>query len=322
MEIYNAQEGTLLGRTANSWFKILAFYAVYYSLLGVLFWGFTITFYQGKMVLQDSPVGGKPAIVHSRLDQPGIASHPFNEMLDYKDSSGDHRVDLSLNGGAYCESVSAYFDKVEDSDTLCSALFGKGEHANSPYDVTCKMSLAVRSEFCAGKPGLCSSGASLANVCTNLLEKHASPVVVLDVNKIVDWTPMNNQARDAIQFNCYEFDAKKDEKVKDSNFKFTPVSEHDSLKRRYFPFPGMKDVANPTRSSTNPAYNKPFAAFAVEPKNGKADWGKDFHDFRCEVIADNINRPTVDGAVAAADLDWSKDLRKINVGFTEFGIKL
>merc|ERR1712110_784226 len=74
--------GNFLGRTLQSWAKILGFYAVYYSFLAVLFYGFTVTFYLESRVLSTFPVGGKPAIANPRLDMPGAVVHPFKELMD------------------------------------------------------------------------------------------------------------------------------------------------------------------------------------------------------------------------------------------------
>merc|ERR1711981_1252739 len=74
--------GNFLGRTLQSWAKILGFYAVYYSFLAVLFYAFTVTYYLESRVLSTFPVGGKPAIANPRLDMPGAVVHPFKELMD------------------------------------------------------------------------------------------------------------------------------------------------------------------------------------------------------------------------------------------------
>merc|ERR1711953_982407 len=77
--LYDKKEGTVLGRDAKSWAKILSFYAVYYTFLGILFYGFTISYYMGTYT---NPVGDKPSVKNSRLDQPGAAVHPFKERME------------------------------------------------------------------------------------------------------------------------------------------------------------------------------------------------------------------------------------------------
>merc|ERR1711990_951497 len=318
--LYDADAGTVLGRDFKSWAKILAFYAVYYSFLGVLFWGFTITFYQGSMVEGPAPLGGKPVVRNSRLDQPGASTLPFNVLggskdINAKDSSGDHRVVMSAGDVqvAYCDEFEAFFDGLKASEEACGA-------GVTPYDVTCKMSTIIKPSFCKENEALCKSSKgklSGAGFCKNMLADK-KPVVALNLNKIVDWQPLNKDYANAVQFKCYEFNAKKQAKVEDSNFEFVQVSVEDALQSKYFPYPGLAEKTSPKSGNINPAYNKPFVAYAVVPKDG--NWDGEFHDFRCEVVADNINRPTTDGEREGTE-SASKDLFKINVGYTEFGIK-
>ena len=89
--IFNPKEGTFLGRTAGSWGRILFFYLIYYSFLGLLFWG-TIELINYR--IKNINEGEFPAI-NTRLDEPGLTVYPhntiigdeLNEQLDY--SYGD-----------------------------------------------------------------------------------------------------------------------------------------------------------------------------------------------------------------------------------------
>jgi len=324
---YDAQAGTVLGRDFKSWAKILTFYAVYYSFLGVLFWGFTITFYQGQMVEGPSPLGGKPVVRNSRLDQPGGSALPFNFLggsydINMKDSSGDHRVVLKADSTS--QETQNYCNQLEK--TFNTSTVGSDNCGNdvTTYDEQCAMSVEVNKAFCDANDAICN-GVSLKDGFCSRMMKVQKPVVALNINKIVDWTPINKDYKNAIQFNCYEFNAKTQKKTEDSKFTFVQVSAEDALLYKYFPYPGLEGKQSPKMkeegkvSQTNPAYNKPFVAYAVVPNDDKS-WGTGvFHDFRCEVIAENINRPTKDGAVKLTE-SASKDLFKIGVGSVEFGI--
>lgn len=81
---YNAQEGTVLGRTCGSWTKILGFYLIYYTFLGFLFYG---SVQVGMLRIESETVSGKtrglgqPVIV-TRTDQPGIDAWPQNMLIE------------------------------------------------------------------------------------------------------------------------------------------------------------------------------------------------------------------------------------------------
>jgi len=72
---YNSKEGTVLGRTASSWAKILFFYLVYYTFLGFLAYG-TLAWYQSTV--ED----GKVPYIRTRTGQPGMAIEPANSVIE------------------------------------------------------------------------------------------------------------------------------------------------------------------------------------------------------------------------------------------------
>lgn len=74
--LYNSKDGTILGRTGKSWFKILLFYTLYYAFLSVLF-VFSIRIYQGYLPKDRSRI-------MTRVDQPGMTVFPHNKMINDK----------------------------------------------------------------------------------------------------------------------------------------------------------------------------------------------------------------------------------------------
>merc|ERR1711934_516545 len=92
--IYRQENGKtlIMDRDGKSWAKILIFYAIYYTFLGLLFWA-TITLYKGTMIPEIGN-GNAPRIT-TRLGQPGLAVHPFTGMDPlYKGSSDMVNVQL------------------------------------------------------------------------------------------------------------------------------------------------------------------------------------------------------------------------------------
>lgn len=81
--VYDSEKGTFLGRTALSWVKILGFYAIYYTLLGFLFYG---SVKLGMLRIDNSNILGltrgiNTPVVRSRTDQPGVDAWPQNMVI-------------------------------------------------------------------------------------------------------------------------------------------------------------------------------------------------------------------------------------------------
>ena len=72
-----------LGRTPKSWLRILFFYFTYYSALILLFYAFL---YGYSITLPSRLRGSTGSKIQSRLGQPGLTVHPFNDYRDDKDN--------------------------------------------------------------------------------------------------------------------------------------------------------------------------------------------------------------------------------------------
>jgi hypothetical protein len=76
--VFDEEEGTFLGRNAQSWAKILAFYAIYYTLLLLLFL-FTIQIFEWRIMGDNKPA------IRTRLDEPGLTVFPHNSIIGNED---------------------------------------------------------------------------------------------------------------------------------------------------------------------------------------------------------------------------------------------
>jgi len=76
--LYDEDDGTFLGRTTESWGKILGFYAIYYFILFLIFM-FSLKVFEWNSMLSNG--GTRPAI-NSRLDEPGLVVIPHNYIIE------------------------------------------------------------------------------------------------------------------------------------------------------------------------------------------------------------------------------------------------
>lgn len=312
------EQGNFLGRDLKSWAKILGFYAVYYSFLGCLFYGFTVTYYLDSRVLTTNPVGGRPAIRNSRLDMPGAVVHPFKEMRDYRGETSKFPMTEDLIKEVYCPSMDAFFQgKVELNENDASV----DCNTQTTKDGTCKVDMSIK----AASSGIASRELNMASCLATTTAK--KPMFAIDLNKIINWTP--NHA--GVHFQCYEYDIKTAKKLEEQNFEFKWLSE-SSISHKYFPYHGAsseqlillpEDNRGPngdrvedcvtSQCEENKPYNKPFVAGMI---TGEFKKNTD-HMFRCDVLSDKITKQSDDDSADAKANN--ADLRKLGLGFVEFG---
>lgn len=313
-------DGNFLGRDLKSWAKILGFYAIYYTFLGFLFYGFTVTYYLESRVLTSYPVGGKPAVANPRLDMPGAIVHPFKELPDAR---GDiNRIPMDkANVLDYCQKLDLFFQAKED--------LNKNAGDCSQADVNTKTAT------CAVSTTIKNSEKKLGvTECSAMLKKNM-PMFAIDINKIIGWSP--NSA--GIHFDCYEYNEKDGKQLKTQAYSVSWLSE-SSIASYYFPYNGVSskqliklpagqqtlanaEAAEPcktTECESNLPYNKPFVAgFIHQTQNVTAGLDKREHMFRCDILSDKITKQQYGGS-EKEDVT-NKELRGLGLGFVEFGFK-
>lgn len=317
--------GNFLGRDFKSWAKILGFYAVYYTFLGVLFYGFTISYYLNTRVLEPSPVGGKPAVANARLDMPGAVVHPFRELMNERGDISRFTMDKDFIESKYCTELDNFFSakrELNENSVDC------GDKDKSTADGTCNVPLDITKSG-ADISGL-GSGLKLdVSTCTTVTLKKM-PMFTIDINKIIGWTPNDV----GIHFKCYEYDGKSGEAKEEQKFQFKWLTS-SSISADYFPFNGVSaeqlvklpiDNRGPLGDRVedcvtekclgNKPYNKPFVAGMVK---GDFEKNKD-HFFRCDVLSDKISRQFA-ASESNEYVALNADLRKLGLGFVEFGYK-
>merc|ERR1711981_1120851 len=313
--------GNFLGRTLQSWAKILGFYAVYYSFLAVLFYAFTVTYYLESRVLSTFPVGGKPAIANPRLDMPGAVVHPFKELMDDGDINRFVMTKTFIEE-KYCSQMSMFFLNKEELNNNEHSVDCSAEDQSSKTG-TCKVSTKIT----GNKDIIKDLGANFDITTCNALTIHKKPMFAIDINKIIGWTP--NQV--GIHFDCYEYDSKTAEKLAVQAYKFKWLAG-SSIPSYYYPFNGVSseqlvklpidnrgpqldgvEECETSQCLENKPYNKPFVGGIID---GEFKKGTE-HYFRCDILSDKINRQFEGNDPTTKALN--ADLRKLGIGFVEFG---
>lgn len=309
------KDGKLLGRTGMSWAKILGFYAVYYTFLACLIY-FTVTYYADNLPNQP---GGVPPTIQSRTDQPGAAVYPFQVISDQVDGDGALVLSTDINEEHSAEYI-AGMDKF------------KAQYENNEDNSLCvnKGDVLVQTCKVPNAKVLSTAGNSIENSI-----KEKKPIFTLTVNKVYDWEPITTEAaeftandekffKNSIQAKCFECLAD-GTPVDDSKFNLSLKGEK-CIKPNYYPYKGHDKNPEDTRIP----YNKPFLIGQIDAADGidindawKLEKDQVTKYFRCELFADNIERPLVGEHFYGAPAEtksWSNDLTKLGLGFVQFGL--
>lgn len=114
--VYDSEKGTFLGRTATSWIKILGFYAIYYTLLGFLFYGSVKV---GMIRIDNNSILGKTRgintpVIRSRTDQPGVDAWPQNMVIEDNQGQEFELATYEKNYGKQKNQYPMYILKLEE----------------------------------------------------------------------------------------------------------------------------------------------------------------------------------------------------------------
>jgi len=311
-EVLWDENGNFLGRDLKSWAKILGFYAIYYTFLGFLFYGFTVTYYLESKVLSGNPVGGKPAVANARLDMPGAVVHPFREMMDARGDVNRMTMDEKTRG-EYCAKLGLFF---QAKDTLNESSKDCKEAGVTTKDATCKVS---------------TEGLGQAECISNM--NQTKPMITIDINKIIGWTPSDV----GIHFQCYEYNKKTTEKLATQEYEVHWLSEK-SIASYYFPYHGVSSAqliqlpagqnkvgddaleqCGTPKCLGNKPFNKPFVAGVVQNITGETGLDDKEHMFRCDILSDKITRQQY--GTSEEDKNTDAELRGLGLGFVEFGFQ-
>jgi len=151
-------------------------------------------FYVTKYKATLPKIGGNGPKTMTRLDQPAIAVHPFNDLdsVLYDGDNSEIKASDDQNVKAYLNEMESFLNKYDNKNAVdCES--------NSVETNTCIVANV--------------NAISTTSIKAALNDKQ--PIVFLTVNKVFDWRPLNSQlgvsgvknfTRDAIYFDCYESD--------------------------------------------------------------------------------------------------------------------
>lgn len=163
-EFYNAEQGTLLGRTLSSWLKILVFYVAYFTFLAGLFTASV------QLMEKQLPVD-KPKL-QTRLNVPGLHYFPYYNMMN-----PEEKQRFAENDGI----TFSYNDGEIDGDS------GYGYYVNATnrfmdgYQNTSEVT-----DFDLETLGPCSPVKSGSNFGWDI----GSPCLFFRLNRVIDWEPV------------------------------------------------------------------------------------------------------------------------------------
>lgn len=320
-ELYKPAKGdepaTVLGRTAGSWARVLAFYAVYYSLLFCLFYGFTIKWYQGRM--PNAGVGDKP-YVFTRIDQPGVGLYPLKNLGEYKVNA--RPTDIAIKTGS-ASKEGEYVGSEEYVTTLANYFTSKP--AGGEDCTTKKSKVGDDTQI----PCKTSTAPLVARLKAQMALKQ--PFVSMQVNKIINWEPTNlnsfpegttTPVKNAIYVSCEQWATKLGKRSEEQEFEFEFFNGRNYIGSEFFPYLGLQKEG--TEKTANGMivtdYQSEWVGLFLKKKDGA--WGSDYYSFRCEIYADNIDRPSQEIAPGKQmSYSASQDLVKLQVGVVDFGFK-
>lgn len=319
---YDPDAGTVLGRTGCSWLKILTFYVIYYSLLGVLFYG-TVVLWQNKSTdittVDGRTKGVATPYIRSRTDQPGMAVHPHNNLIQDEENQ-----ELELTAGEYIAEMEKFFTRGKYTKAALIEIFGEDF-------VTVSLGYL---DF-EGDDGLAKINKKNFEALVFPAGKTKTPFIFVTLNKVIGFkiqsipalvndekplngVPMQDAAyysnagasdpvgvhpkASAAYFNCFPLDQKAKSPntflKEDSDFKVNAIYPY--IEQKNYEWGGYK-------KEENKAYYKPFAILQVvqrtdTPNNKTVLSYSKQSMFRCNTVAQNIQYPYLGNQATVTDL--------------------
>jgi len=158
--LYDKEEGTVLGRTFDSWLKITIFYAIYYTCIGAFAYYFVGGYQNQFMTLPDQSERARP-MTQNRVATPGLATFPMREKIEL-DANRQNAIQ-------YMDEVNEFLMSYNDDET-------KQSHINP-------LKLGECSPVCLSKDSACEE--------TPLLRSYeqGEPCIMYSLNKVIGWKP-------------------------------------------------------------------------------------------------------------------------------------
>lgn len=180
--VHNPETGAWFSRTPKSWFQIILFYSVYYTLLACFWYGLLQVFFtflpdnQPKYIMDESIIGTNPG-VGLKPDQPDVTIDSSMVWLVANDTNSKPTSDFeSASNADWAARYQRFLKKYENTTGTRDCPDGSA----SPMDEdACRFDIGVLGE-CAQFP----YGFVSPSVTTTV-----RPCLLLKINRIFGWVP-------------------------------------------------------------------------------------------------------------------------------------
>lgn len=287
--LWNRDEGTVLGRTGLSWFKITVFYIIFYACLAAFWTACLVIFLQTISdkeprwtTTTDSIIGKNPGL--------GYRPRPPSDRIEstlvmFNRGKGE-------NWGHWVSELTNVTKEYNDANNKIPA------NPNSQKCTGAKTETLETDQFCQFDIAKLGTACSAPN---KFGYEVGHPCIMIKLNKIFDWKPetydtvkdlpalMPQDVKDIIK---NDFSSGSDNQINSQNVWITCEGENSNDKENigkvnYFPHPGMPTYYYPFKNQLG--YQAPLVA--VEFANVKAGvllnieckaWAKNIHHDRKE----------------------------------------
>jgi len=308
---YDANAGTVMGRTGRSWAKILLFYTIYYSFLALIF--FCSIWIMKAISKPGEASQGAPTL--SRVEQPGMTVYPHQDNRDDKDGF-EYPVCIGANFQEF--KGTRYYKGLE-------TFFNNYNNANISQHVSPDFQYLLNDKWKTVVEDLYEKNSTLAILSLNkvlnfkLLGRDRLPTEPCEGENVCEPAFQHKAATakakfdgNSLYFNCIPLDDQGDFSLTDNDITIDLANPSEPGRIAAVDYDQAKpyDSTNKAPNHRLADYVKPFVAFKIQLGSDTKDETK--IRFRCLPIAGNINN-------SYQSAETLKKFGKNGLGMLEFG---